>query len=243
MHRGIGKHTRTHTHVRTHTLNSTQRHIKEVGDLQHSSPTSLQRRDSHHHRVSSCSWRAKPPPATLPFTISSLLTRWGFLFLPNGMARRFWKHNADGRLKWLFTARSVILGWTVDKAICCLILCVRDERGQFPGRQMSQFRQRQSHSIEIKPRWKSWSWETSPERLSDAGNYSSANTPADLQLLYHLIRALCGWGVMRLGPGGGSARGRMWWNESSCLTSEYASCASVACERRTQPRQRASAAS
>lgn len=51
-------------------------------------------------------------------------------------------------------------------------------------------RQRQSHSIEIKPRWKSCSWETSPERLSDAGNYSSANTPADLQLLYHLIRAL-----------------------------------------------------
>lgn len=51
-------------------------------------------------------------------------------------------------------------------------------------------RQRQSHSIEIKPRWKSCSWETSPERLSDASNYSSANTPADLQLLYHLIRAL-----------------------------------------------------
>lgn len=51
-------------------------------------------------------------------------------------------------------------------------------------------RQRQSHSIEIKPLWKSCSWETSPERLSDAGNYSSANTPADLQLLYHLIRAL-----------------------------------------------------
>lgn len=51
-------------------------------------------------------------------------------------------------------------------------------------------RQRQSHSIEIKPQWKSCSWETSPERLSDASNYSSANTPADLQLLYHLIRAL-----------------------------------------------------
>lgn len=70
-------------------------------------------------------------------------------------------------------------------------------------------RQRQSHSIEIKPRWKSWSWETSPERLSDAGNYSSANTPADLQLLYHLIRAL--WRQK-------SACGRMWQNESSCLT-------------------------
>lgn len=43
--------------------------------------------------------------------------------------------------------------------------------------------QRQSHSIEIKSQWKSCSWETSPERLSDASNYSSANTPAHLQLL------------------------------------------------------------
>lgn len=51
-------------------------------------------------------------------------------------------------------------------------------------------RQRESHSIEIKPQWKSCSWETSPKRLSETSNYSSANMPADLQLLYHLIRAL-----------------------------------------------------
>lgn len=41
-------------------------------------------------------------------------------------------------------------------------------------------RQKQYHATEIEPLWKSWSWETSPECLSDAGNYSSANTPADL---------------------------------------------------------------
>lgn len=57
-------------------------------------------------------------------------------------------------------------------------------------------RQRQSHTIEIEPRWKSRSWKTSPECLSDVSNYSSANTPTDLQLLYHLIRAL--WKQKRL---------------------------------------------
>lgn len=121
IHREAGPRTRTHTN----TLNSTQRHIKEVGNLQHPSPTSLLRRDSHHHCVSSCSWRARPPPAILPFTISSLLTLRGLFFTSpqhffwcvcgkrrKRKAQRFWKHNADGRCKLLLQLAALsLVGW------------------------------------------------------------------------------------------------------------------------------------
>lgn len=160
-----------------------------MGKLQHPSPVWVLKCDLHHHVCVAWFAHEKSPcgPLCLKHAVShspSLPANSIFISVEK-KARRFWTTLKDGVNYYSLQHYSLLD--SVQGNLLSYHVC---ETRPVSRIMVEPIRQRQTHSIEIKPRWKSCSWETSPERLSDTGNYASANTPADLQLLYHLIRAL-----------------------------------------------------